>query len=602
MATFYVDIDDSFTQAVDADGTPSKPYDYNWFTGPAPAGTHTFYFRGSRTLSTNFAYNPAFQLSSVLPWDMSLYGPWRINGGSSYEMYITATMKGGIIYCPRIHSASGPPMSVPIVLEDLFINARFDFDNQQSTPNYPTFRRCTVYNADIASQIAAISADTCGAFDSSLLNCGLIDNNGNMFGSVDMSGTASTKAGFNSQFVWDGGLDPYLTLNDLGGNVWGATLEKSLPAWDSTNLTDFNLLDGYGVGATGSWATTTAPNWASTYPKTGTIGGTSVEILSQTDMDGTSYAVVAPDGASAPTAQQVKDGEDSTGTPVAAGFANSVALIADTEANMFLTNLVSETAYDIYVVAEGALLQDNPIKLDVTTSDITDPINAAGYPKVNTLGETTASFLTKTNENGMAYVVIIPRGANSPTSVQVKAGQDSTGTSVAAGFSGSASLVANTEATLNVSNLSIGTRYDAYIVAEDAPYNLQDSPIKVEFSTIPKIVSQMNVPKSYIGSYVVINVNGLIVTTDKTYPGSFTIDVEVGNQYEIVPYTGLDATDVKVRIKVLSQTNDECLVLIKVNDGENDSNTFYYKIVIVAGTEKPKTKPVGYGIDVTTRQ
>jgi len=596
----YVDISDGSEPGVPAytgtghAGTEVDPFSYDDWDSYIDANPgETYYVRGwFATLASGEHIDGFVHPTTVFTWERWGAKPWRIRTvdwpGRDWDMNL-ATVKGGILITSSLLYVGN--------VSDMIIGY---------PPRHLGAGPQLIENSTIC--LPYIS-DSIGDGETLTLNrCVMPNKAGGPPWYLYYSGTRVV----NLQDIATGCVDYALlagggaTFNDLGGIIYSQNPsipnQQSIPFDWTLPETSYDYVPGYGVGALGGWAAPSKPEWASTYPKAGTIGGTSVEILSQTDMDGTSYAVVVPDGAAAPTAQQVKDSEDSTGTPVAAGFANSVALIADTEANMFLTNLVSETAYDIYVVAEGALLQDNPVKLDVTTSDITDPINAAGYPKLDDVDETISSFLAKTNEDGMAYVVIVSRGATAPTSAQVKAGQDSTGTLVAAGFSGSASLVANTEATLNVSNLSIGTRYDAYVVCEDASYNLQANPVKIEFSTIPKIISQMNVPKSYIGSYVVINVNGLIVTTDKSYPGAFTIEVEVGNQYEIVPYTGLDATGTKVRIKVLSQTDDECFVLIKVNDGENDSNTFYYKIVIVAGTEKPKTKPVGYGIDVTTRQ
>lgn len=383
----------------------------------------------------------------------------------------------------------------------------------------------------------------------------------------------------------------------------GMTADVKLGTAPYTNYTtglwgETRPYNGAGIGACYFEAGIIIPVWEATYPKAGTIGGTDVEILAQTDVDGNAYCVALPNGATAPTSQQVKDGEDSTGTPVAAGFAASTALVADTEANMFLANLTSETEYDIYVVAEGTGLQASPVLVEITTTDITNPINAAGYPKVNVIAETATSFLAKTNEAGNAYVVIVPRGAASPTSQQVKDGEDATGTAVVAGFSGSTALVANVDSILTTSNLTVGVRYDAYIACEDASTNLQATPTKVEFSTLCKIVSQVNVPKSYTGSFVIINTDGLIVTTDKIYPGAFTIEVVAGSQYEVIPYSALEDDGTKIKVKVLSAT--ECLVTIKVNDGENDSNTFPYKITVVAGSEKPKSKPVGYAVDVTT--
>lgn len=340
------------------------------------------------------------------------------------------------------------------------------------------------------------------------------------------------------------------------------------------------------------------PEWSPTYPKTGTVGGTSSEFLVETVADSTAYLVIVPDGAGAPTSQQVKDGQDSSGTPVAAGFSGNVALTGGIEANIIASNLTSETAYDAYLVAESSALQDNAVLVNFTTTDITDPINAAGYPKLGpTVTEDSSSLLAKISENGTGYFVVVAKDAVAPSPTQVKNGQDSTGAAVAAGFSGSASLVANTEAEMLATNLAIGKQYDMYFIAEDASYNLQDAVSKVEISTLPKIISQINIPSSYVGSYVTVKLSGLMVTTDRDFPADFSLTIVSGNQYTVVTSSSTEA-----KIKVLAAVDSKCKVSVKVNDGVNTSNAFEYVINIVVGSEKPKSKPVGYSIATGTQR
>ena len=114
---------------------------------------------------------------------------------------------------------------------------------------------------------------------------------------------------------------------------------------------------------------TAPPEWAAAYPKVGAVAVTSAEILLKTNKAGNAYFVALPSGASAPTAAQVKSGQDSTGAAVAASLKGSTALAANTEAGITATSLTGNTTYDLYVVAEGSagLLQANPTKVTVTT-------------------------------------------------------------------------------------------------------------------------------------------------------------------------------------------------------------------------------------------
>lgn len=111
------------------------------------------------------------------------------------------------------------------------------------------------------------------------------------------------------------------------------------------------------------------------------------------------------------------------------------------------------------------------------------PINESGYPKTVQRTPSDVDIVSKTNENGTTFFVIVLRGTGSPSSQQVMDGEDSTGTPVASGFSGAAIQIANDEAFAAAIKLAVSTDYDAYVVSNDAASNLQDSPTKVEFST-----------------------------------------------------------------------------------------------------------------------
>ena len=111
-----------------------------------------------------------------------------------------------------------------------------------------------------------------------------------------------------------------------------------------------------------------APSWISTYPKMDVVGGTSAGFKVKIDQNGTAYFVVLANGASAPTSQQVKDGQDASSTLVATGFSGSVALVANIEKSFFSFNLSLNTDYDVYLVAEKpSALQAAPVKLDFKT-------------------------------------------------------------------------------------------------------------------------------------------------------------------------------------------------------------------------------------------
>lgn len=115
------------------------------------------------------------------------------------------------------------------------------------------------------------------------------------------------------------------------------------------------------------------PSWTSGYPKA--EGATQSSFLAKVNLDvpSTAYFVVLPNGAAAPTAQQVKDGQDATGTAVAANLAGNIACAAgNTEYVSSVSGLTASTTYNVYFVAEAyGNLQAAPVVVSVTTSTST---------------------------------------------------------------------------------------------------------------------------------------------------------------------------------------------------------------------------------------
>ncbi len=119
-----------------------------------------------------------------------------------------------------------------------------------------------------------------------------------------------------------------------------------------------------------------------------------------------------------------------------------------------------------------SIVGGNNLVLDVSSGgDVTAPNWTATYPKVSTVTSTSFNALAQTDENGIAYFLVLADGATAPTAATVK----STGTAIA--------LTANTEGSSAVTGLIPATSYDVYFVAQDAIPNLQTSPVKVDVTT-----------------------------------------------------------------------------------------------------------------------
>jgi len=139
-----------------------------------------------------------------------------------------------------------------------------------------------------------------------------------------------------------------------------------------------NANDGTTHGTLTNFYNPVAPSWASTYPKTGGIEHTIIELLAQIEQPGSGYLVCLSSAASAPSAAQVKAGQDANGDLLADNFRASTALIAATEGNFFTSKLTPGETYDIYLIAEATLLQSSPtlVTADALATGPTIPTEA----------------------------------------------------------------------------------------------------------------------------------------------------------------------------------------------------------------------------------
>ena len=132
-----------------------------------------------------------------------------------------------------------------------------------------------------------------------------------------------------------------------------------------------------GVRVANNWAdivgsaVVNPPTWTAGWPKSEDAISNGFNAKANISAPGTAYYVVLPNGATAPTAAQVKAGKDATGTPVAANLKGSIACtLAATEYTASVTGLNGSTTYNVYFIAEdgNANLQSTPVMTSVTTT------------------------------------------------------------------------------------------------------------------------------------------------------------------------------------------------------------------------------------------
>ncbi len=114
--------------------------------------------------------------------------------------------------------------------------------------------------------------------------------------------------------------------------------------------------------------------------------------------------------------------------------------------------------------------------------DTEPPSWSTGFPKASFIEDTRAVLYVKMNESGNAYYIVVPTGSTTPTSDEVKAGNNYGSVSI----TGHGTIsVSSPEVSFSdvLTGLSPSTAYDIWVVSDDASGNLQSSPTVVAVTT-----------------------------------------------------------------------------------------------------------------------
>lgn len=142
---------------------------------------------------------------------------------------------------------------------------------------------------------------------------------------------------------------------------------------------------------------TTAPLWATTYPKTGNIQQTTLEIKVLVNESGMVYYAVLPDGSSTPSAAEIKEG-----TASGAYYLGKIKVTASTLATISITGLSENAYFDIFLVAEDSSLnlQADVVKLDITTGITASAIiSDHTYARLNVLSSIPETAINNAKSN-----------------------------------------------------------------------------------------------------------------------------------------------------------------------------------------------------------
>ncbi len=229
--------------------------------------------------------------------------------------------------------------------------------------------------------------------------------------------TSGTAAGTIASVSATTGTAISVTINSISG---AGTLRLDLKA--NTNIKDSsgngggtnNFVPAYTSGQTHT-VDLVAPAFQNATPGLSGTTDSATTLAVRLNETGTAYYVVVADGAAAPSAAQVKAGQNNAG---AAALKSGSINISNNSAD-FTTNisgLTAGTSYDIYVVAEDSAtnLQASASKVDVTTQALTPTISSASYDastgiltvsgsNITNNGVIDVSKLTLTGEGGSSY-------------------------------------------------------------------------------------------------------------------------------------------------------------------------------------------------------
>lgn len=289
----------------------------------------------------------------------------------------------------------------------------------------------------------------------------------------------------------------------------------------------------------------TPPAWTANYPAA-LRGGRAVQVAANMNEPGQAFFVIVAGGSAPPNSSQV----------VAGAYAGVTVLgkcgqqpgtfdmpVAGEDYSCSVAGLQESTTYDVYVVArdneDNALLggqarvgspnvQLTPVKLQVTTADITAPAHQLDTPRVERVFGDYFDLVVKLDEPGVAFYTVDAYNAPAPSAENVRMGLDHDRSFVFA--SGNISVPAAFTDTLGFvgeQRLVSERDYWVYVTAEDLeqPPNLQQKLKKIHVRT-PDVT-----PPKFVGRWTE---NGT-VTAVTGYGFDLVVALnEVGTTYYVV--------------------------------------------------------------------
>ncbi len=196
---------------------------------------------------------------------------------------------------------------------------------------------------------------------------------------------------------------------------------------------------------------------------------------------GSIYYMLVAQGASAPSAAQVKAGTGYASVSVVK--AGTIAATADVLYSETIYGLSPATNYDLYVVAEAdGLLQAAPVMRQIQTLSAYIPVFSGNMPIPLSIGSEGLVVEFALYQTGTVYYLVLPGGATAPTAAQVRQPDTYGGTKLSS--SHVPDVPAAMRTSVEISGLSPATAYDIYFVAEGTSGGLSAAPLKRQYTTL----------------------------------------------------------------------------------------------------------------------
>lgn len=311
----------------------------------------------------------------------------------------------------------------------------------------------------------------------------------------------------------------------------------------------------------------TAPEFFDTYPMLSDVTTSYADIKVKVTESAKVYYIAIANDATAPSAQQIIDGNAYNNVNIISK--GTLPIEASKETILSVLGLEAENNYDVYLAlidnSSNQNINQNIVKIDVQTPDITAPEFIENYPSVDNITVNEAQVNIKVNEDGDIYYAIMDINSED-LSVEELINNISTLDAVnAATFE----INANTEVNLTIDQLSQDTQYNLFIVAVDKAGNKQSEVSKLTFTT----------EKETTG------INDLNTLSVNVWPNPVTegiINVSSENEIEVQIFNALG-------MKVLETSKTNFTVQLNVSNLDsgvyfiviNDSNNKHTQKVII---------------------